>query len=118
MNSTITPAQMRDVAQLLRKTASERDGFKKEAQESTLRQRAEKIAFREVEIGLVDAYKSFEEFQEKVASLMSDDLDVVEKALERGYHTTRRDGELIGKSVGGEKLDPLTQVILTGELSD
>lgn len=117
MNKTITPEQMKDVAQLLRKTATERDGFKKEAEESTLRNRAEKIAFREVEIGLVDPFKTYDEFQEKVASLMSDDLDVVEKALERGYHTTRKDGEL-GKSVGGEKMDPLTQVILTGELSD
>lgn len=114
----ITPEQMREVAQLLRKTASERDGFKKEAQEFNLRQRAEKIAFREVEIGLVDAFKTYDEFQEKVAGLMGEDLDIVEKALERGYHTARKDGELIGKSGNGDKLDPLTQVILTGELTD
>jgi len=113
---TITPEQLRDVAQLLRKTASERDGFQKEAQELNLRQRAEKIAFREVEIGLVDAFKTYNEFQEKVAGLMSDDLDVIEKALERGYHTTRKDGELTGKSE--QKLNPFEQMILTGELTD
>lgn len=113
----ITPEQMQKVAGLLRVTASERDELKKTAADSAKRERAEKIAFREVELGLVDAYKSYDEFQEKVASLLGDDLDIVEKALERGYHAPRKDGELSGQP-GSGKMDPLTRVILTGELTD
>lgn len=50
-----------------------------------LEKRATKIAFREVELGYNEPFSSYDELMEKVASLMKEDLDVLEKALERGY---------------------------------
>lgn len=110
----ITPEQMQKVAGMLRDIGKERDELLKTAAEASKKSRAEKIAFREVELGLVDAFKSYDEYQEKVAGLMAEDLDIVEKALERGYHAPRKDGELTGKS-GTGTMDPLTRYILTGE---
>jgi len=44
--------------------------------------RAEKLAYSLVEKGKIAPFRNYEEFREKVASLASQDLNVVEKALE------------------------------------
>ena len=62
----------------------EKNGLIKEAQ---LAERAQKVAFEMVEKGHHPPFKSYEEFQEKVASLKGQDLDVVEKALEFNPHS-------------------------------
>lgn len=46
------------------------------------RHEAEKLAFAMVERGKISPFKSYEEFQEKVASVMAKDLAVVQEALE------------------------------------
>ncbi len=43
---------------------------------------AEKLAFSMVERGKIPPFESFDSFQEKVASLLTKDLRVVEEALE------------------------------------
>lgn len=45
-------------------------------------ERAEKLAFTMVERGKIPPFHSYTSFQEKVASIETEDLDVVQKALE------------------------------------
>lgn len=44
--------------------------------------RAEKLAFNMVERGKISPFHSYASFQEKVAAIAADDLDVLQKALE------------------------------------
>lgn len=46
------------------------------------RAKAEKLVYKQASMGLVEYPKSYEDLQEKVASLENQDLDVLEKALE------------------------------------
>jgi len=46
------------------------------------RAKAEKLVYKQASLGLTNFPQSYEELQEKVASLANQDLDVVEKALE------------------------------------
>lgn len=82
--------------------------------EKNSRERAEKIAFREVEMGISEPFKTHEEFQNKVASLMQDNLDVVEKALDRGYRSGNSNGELDDND-SKKDLDPFSRWVLHGE---
>jgi len=49
---------------------------------ASLRERAEKVAFKLVDRGSIPNFGNWESFNEKVASLMGEDLAVIEKALE------------------------------------
>lgn len=113
MSKTVSVEQVKLAGELLLREHTARLGLEKKAQEFELEKRAAKIAFREVELGLADPFKSHDEFLNKVASLMTDDLDVIEKALERGYGSTRKDVELSDKP--GKSLDPLSSWVLHGE---
>jgi len=113
----ITPEMIKAAGEMLRKEHSERLRLEKLAQETMQEKRAHKVAFREVELGLHEPYKTHEEFVQKVASLMQEDLDVVEKALERGYVGTRKIGELAGSSPANGK-NPFERFVLTGELDN
>lgn len=106
--------QVKLAGTLLKREHEARLTLEKEAQDLRLEKRAMKIAFREIELGLSEPYKSHEEFMNKVASLMKEDLDVVEKALERGYGPARRDGELAEET--GKGLNPLERWVKHGEL--
>lgn len=111
---TITPEHIKQAGVLLQKEHDERVRLEKVAADFEKRARAEKLAFREVELGIVEPYKTYDDYQKKVASLLQDDLAVVEKALERGYGTARRDGELTGDV---KKItNPLEHYVRTGEL--
>ena len=77
---------VKKAGQLLKQEHSRRLELEKIAAHNSLEKRAMKVAFREVEMGLASPFHSLEEFLTKVASLMTeDDLQVVEKALQRGY---------------------------------
>jgi hypothetical protein len=111
---TVSTEQVKLAGELLKREHELRLGLEKEAQDHKLEKRAAKIAFREIELGLSEPYKSHEEFLNKVANLMKEDLDVVEKALERGYGPSRRIGELAEET--GKSLDPFTRWVKHGEL--
>lgn len=114
MSKTISVEQAKIAGELLMREHSARLALEKEAGDHKLEKRAAKIAFREVELGIAEPYKSHDDFMNKVASLMKEDLDVVEKALERGYGPSRRDGELADST--GKELDPFTRWVKHGEL--
>ena len=112
----ISPEHIKQAAALLRREHDERLRLEKVASENETVQRAQKLAFREVELGICEPFKTHDEFLQKVASLATEDLDVVEKALERGYGNSRRlSGELVGE-VGVKNDNPFKHYVLTGEL--
>ena len=112
---TVTLEQVKQAGLLLKREHEERLRLEKEAGDLKLEKRAMQIAFREVELGIAEPFRDFKEFQTKVASLVRENLDVVEKALERGYGSTNRIGTLYddAKSKGR---DPLTRWVLDGEI--
>lgn len=111
--SKVTLEQVKLAGELLKREHSARLELEKEAQDFKLEKRAMKIAFREVELGISEPYKTHDELLQKVANLMKEDLDVVEKAIERGYGPARRDGELADET--GKGLDPFTRWVLHGD---
>lgn len=111
---TISPEAVKLAGVLLKQEHSRRVELEKEAAQTTIEKRAQKIAFREVELGIAEPYKTHEEFQQKVASLMGEDLDVVEKALDRGYGSSAKAGTLVGET--GKQKNPFEHFVLTGEL--
>lgn len=114
----VTPEMIKKAGDLLKAEHAERMRLEKVASDLQLEKRAQKLAYREVELGITEPYKSHAEFQEKVAGLLTEDLDVLEKAIERGYAGSRSVGELDGGSPAPRKGsdDPLTHFIRTGEL--
>jgi len=111
----VTLEQVKQAGIMLKKEHEERLRLEKEAGDLKLEKRATQIAFREVELGISEPFKNFTAFQTKVASLMSEDLDVVEKALQRGYGSPNRIGTLDDETKSKAK-DPLSRWILDGEL--
>lgn len=113
----VTPETIKQAGALIVRMRDENAELEKVASASVLEKRAQKIAFREVELGIAEPFKSHQEFQEKIASLLAEgDLDVVEKALDRGYATSRRDGTLDGSVV--KELNVFEHFVRTGELSN
>lgn len=110
---SVSLEQVKLAGQLLAREHQARLSLEKRAYDLELEKRATKVAFREVELGISEPFKSHESLMQKVASLMQDDLDVVEKALERGYGPARRDGELADET--GKGLDPFTRWVRYGE---
>jgi methylphosphotriester-DNA--protein-cysteine methyltransferase len=111
---TVSTEQVKLAGELLKREHELRKSLEKEAADLKLEKRAMKVAFREIELGLAEPFKSHDEFQTKVASLMKEDLEVVEKALERGYGSARRDGELAEET--GKGLNPFERWVRHGEL--
>jgi hypothetical protein len=111
---TVSTEQVKLAGELLKREHELRLGLEKEAADHKLEKTATKIAFREVELGLAQPFKSHEEFMSKVASLMKEDLAVVEKALERGYGPARKDGELAEEN--GKEMNPFERWVKHGEL--
>ena len=111
---TVSLEQVKIAGQLLQREHKARVQFEKIAQDLEMEKRATKLAFREVELGISEPYRSHEELMTKVASLVKEDLDVIEKALERGYGPSRRDGELAEET--GKGLDPFTRWVKFGEI--
>ena len=110
---TVSLEQVKLAGELLAREHQARVLFEKKAQDLETTARATKIAFREVELGISEPYRSHDELMLKVASLVKEDLDVIEKALERGYGPSRKDGELAEET--GKGLDPLSRWVLHGE---
>jgi hypothetical protein len=117
----VTPEMIKKAGELLKTEHAERLRLEKVAADNEREKTAQKIAYREVELWITEPFKSHQEFQEKVASLMTEDLEVVEKALERGYTGSRNAGELVGDGGPAPKKgydNPLAQWIITGELDN
>jgi hypothetical protein len=112
--SAVSVELVKKAGALLKQEHEARVRLEKEAHQSGLEKRAARIAFREVELGLCEPFKTHDEFLAKVASLMGEDLDVVEKALQRGYGASRAYGEL-DTSSNAQSLDPLSRWVLYGE---
>jgi hypothetical protein len=112
--SRVSVELVKKAGALLKQEHETRLRLEKEAQQSGLEKRAAKIAFREIELGLCEPFRTHDEFLAKVASLMREDLDVVEKALQRGYGSSRVYGELDTGS-HAQSLDPLSRWVLYGE---
>lgn len=111
----VTPEQIKLAGEMLKKEHTERMRLEKVAEDFEKKARAEKLAFKEVELGITEPFKNHEEFQKKVASLLEDDLSILEKALERGYGTSQRLGELVGET-SAKVTNPFDHYVRTGEL--
>ena len=92
---TVTLEQIKTAGLLLKREHEERLRLEKEANDLKLEKKAMKVAFREVELGITEPFRSLEAFHTKVATLMKEDLDVVEKALDRGYGSANNVGSLV-----------------------
>jgi hypothetical protein len=110
----ISPEHIKQAGELIGRQQVELGRLEKVAADFEKRARAEKLAFREVELGISEPFKNLDEYHKKIASLVGDDLDVLEKALERGYGTSRRLGELEGP--GGKVENPFEHFVRTGQL--
>jgi hypothetical protein len=111
----ITPEHIKQAGVLLKQEHDERVRLEKVASAFEKKAQAEKLAFREVELGISEPFKNYEEYQEKVANLLKEDLAVVEKALERGYGSAPRAGELVGET-SNKVTNPFEHFVRTGEL--
>ena len=111
----LTPEHIKQAGELLKKEHTERLRLEKVAADFEKRGRAEKIAFREVEAGVSEPFKNYEEYQQKIATLLNEELDVVEKALDRGYKSGPSQGELVGDS-DNKVMNPFERWVRMGEL--
>jgi uncharacterized protein YqeY len=79
--------------------------------------RAEKIAFRKVELGIIEPFADYESFQKEANALVTEDLNLVEKAIEYGVHGSHQTGDLEKKAnVSLRPADIMNHFVLTGEL--
>lgn len=113
---TVTLEQVKQAGVLLKRVNEEKLRLEKEAAASGLEKRAMKIAFREVELGISEPFRSYEELMTKVASLVQDDLDVIEKALERGYGNSNNIGTLVDDGKPSKGRNEFERWILNAEL--
>jgi hypothetical protein len=116
MDKVIKLEHIKLAGDLLKREHAERVRLEKVASDAIQEKRAQKIAFREVELGISEPFKSFDDFQTKVASLRTENLEVLEKALERGYGNSQSFGELDVESNNRKNRNPLEHFVLTGEL--
>lgn len=110
----VTLEQVKQAGAVLKRVNEEKLRLEKVASELQLEKRAMQIAFKEVELGIAQPFRSFEELQTKVAGLMKEDLDVVEKALERGYGNLGNVGTLADEVKNHR--NTLERWVLEGEL--
>lgn len=113
--SKVSIELVKKAGELLKQEHESRLRLEKEAAHLGLEKRAARVAFKEVELGMAEPFRTHEEFLAKVASLMKEDLDVVEKALQRGYGTSRAYGELDTSGNPARSLDPLSRWVWYGE---
>jgi hypothetical protein len=111
----ITMEQVKQAGVVLKKVNEEKLRLQKEAAVYNLEKRAMQIAFREVEMGITQPFSSMKDLMEKVAGLMKEDLDVVEKALERGYGNVNNIGTLV-EGVVGKSRNAFEEWVLEGKL--
>ena len=114
-STSVSLEQVKLAGTLLKKENTLRLQLEKEASDLKLEKRAMKIAFREVELGHTEPYRSFDELQQKIAALLNEDLDIVEKALERGYGNVGKYGILEDNAKSGRGKSELERWVLFGE---
>lgn len=113
--SQITVEMIKEAGQRLEKEHTARKTLEKQA---AFRSKAEQLAFRQVESGYCAPFRSFEEFEEKVASLLKEDLEVVEKAMDLGIGNQLGVGNLATDRGGKTDSEQnLVNFIMTGETS-
>jgi hypothetical protein len=103
MAKQVSPETVKLAGQLLKQEHERAEKLASDLKEVAVardrEKRASRIAFREVELGASEPFRSNEEYEKKVASLLADpELEVIEKALERGYTGLRKVGELVGST--------------------
>ena len=112
---TVTLEQVKQAGVVLKRVNEEKLRLQKEAAVYNLEKRAMAIAFREVELGITQPFGSMKDLLEKVAGLMKEDLDVVEKALERGYGSAGSIGTLVDSTEGNGR-NPFENWVLNGTI--
>jgi hypothetical protein len=115
MKKPVTLEMVKQAGMVLKKVNEEKLRLEKEAGDFRLEKRAMAVAFREVELGISEPFHSYGELMSKVASLVHEDLDVVEKALERGYGNSGKIG-ILDDERPSERMNVLEKWVLTGEL--
>jgi hypothetical protein len=80
--------------------------------------RAQKLAFRKVEMGIVEPFTSYEAMTKEAEAILKDgDLDLTERAMDLGITGGHRSGELTKQaSSGAQPTDVFNHFVLTGEL--
>lgn len=111
---TITLEQVKQAGAILKRVNEEKLRLEKEASAYGLEKRAMQVAFKEVELGISEPFRSYKELLEKVAGLMKEDLDVIEKALERGYGSLGSVGTLADETKNGK--NQFERWVLDGEI--
>lgn len=111
---SVTLEQVKQAGAVLKRVNEEKLRLEKEAGDLKLEKRAMQIAFREVELGIAEPFRSYQDLQEKIASLSNEDLDVVEKALERGYGNSGNIGTLDTETKGSNR-NVFEKWVLEGE---
>jgi len=112
---TVSLDMVKQAGVLLKREHEERLRLEKVASALEHEKRAMKIAFREVELGIAEPFKTFDEFLSKVANLTQENLDIVEKALERGYGSSFHTAELSDGSPAPRGSNALERWVLNGE---
>lgn len=69
-------------SELIKKAVSKMLSLSKEVKEHEKRAHATRLIYKQAEMGFGDLPRSHKELEEKIASLINQDLNVVEKALE------------------------------------
>lgn len=110
----VTLEQVKQAGVVLKRVNEEKLRLEKVASDLQLEKRAMQIAFKEVELGIAEPFRSYGDLLTKVAGLMKEDLDIVEKALERGYGSLNSVGTLADESKQSRNV--LERWVLEGEI--
>jgi len=101
---------LKTAGRMLKDEHDVRLGLEKKAQ-------AEKIAFRKVELGILEPFNDYESFQKEANALLTEDLALVEKAIEYGVLGSHQTGNLEKKAnASGKSADIMNHFVLTGEV--
>lgn len=78
---------------------------------------AEKLAFKKVELGIIEPFNDYEAFQKEANALLSEDLILLEKAMEYGVSGSHQSGGLEKKAnVSRNPSDFMNHFVRTGEV--
>lgn len=101
---------LKTAGKMLKEEHDVRLGLEKKAQ-------AEKIAFRKVELGIIEPFSDYDSFQKEANALLTEDLALVEKAIEYGVLGSHQTGSLEKKAnASTSPADIMNHFVRTGEL--
>ena len=101
---------LKTAGKMLKTEHDARLGLEKKAQ-------AEKLAFRKVELGVIEPFSDYESFQKEANALLGEDLNLVEKAMEYSVSGSHQTGSLEKKANASRKpSDFMNHYVRTGEV--